>query len=122
MRITRVGSSGPRLGSISRREKVERIAGAPKRAARRRASLRRADVVGDVSLERLAGQPERAVARRNGVGGVIANDQDAAVERALDSFDRLEGLLRLGDFAYQLRVHRAPLLDRCGENMDGPTV
>ena len=46
---------------------------------------------------------------------------DAAVERALDSFDRLEGVLRLGDFPSEHRVHRAPLLDRCGENMDGPT-
>ena len=46
-----------------------------------------ADVIGDVPFERLARQSERPVAGRNGVGGVIANDERAGVERAWNRFE-----------------------------------
>ena len=79
--MTSVGSSAPRLGSISRREKVESTAGAPSRSASAPRQRRRADVVGDVPLERPARQAERPIARRQGVRGVVA-DRAARPRRA----------------------------------------
>ena len=72
-----VGSSSPRLGSIRRREKRERMAGAPSASARCSATSRGAQVVGDVAVKVLGPKPERAVALRDGVLGVVAEDEKA---------------------------------------------
>ncbi len=71
--------------------------------------VRGADVVGDVPLERLARQSERPVTRRNGVGGVIADDQSSGVERAWNRFERGKRALRRFKFDMRCSVHRLAL-------------
>ncbi len=47
----------------------------------------RADVIGDVTAELVALKAERPELRRNGVRGVIADDERSAVERARNPFE-----------------------------------
>ena len=46
-----------------------------------------ADVIGDVTIKRFTRQAERPVSGRNGVRGVIADDERPAVERARNRFE-----------------------------------
>ena len=66
-RMIRVGSSSPRLGSISRREKVDSTAGTPSRRGEAAAHRGRARIVGDVALELARRQAEIAVFGRQPV-------------------------------------------------------
>ena len=74
--------------------------------------VRGADVVGDVPLERLARQSERPVTRRNGVGGVIADDQRSGVERAWNRLERGKCGLRRFKIDMRCSVHRLALAFR----------
>ena len=87
------------------------VTGAPSSAASARVTSG-ADVVGDVPLERLARQSERPITRRNGVGGVIADDQGSGVERAWNRLER--GKRRLRRFTIDMRcsVHCSALAFR----------
>jgi len=79
--MTKVGSSAPRLGSINRREKVESTAGAPSRWARRRVTQAGAISLRNVPLRAWRRQAEVAITGRQAIRGVVANHQDAGVQR-----------------------------------------
>ena len=77
-----VGSSRPRLTSISSREKRVEMAGTPSACAMPLRDAQRADVVGDVALElaALAGPGFRR--RRKRVDRVIADEDQPGVAAA----------------------------------------
>ncbi len=81
-----VGSSRPRLGSISSREKRVKMAGTSSICATCLRHCRGADVVGNVALELVGRQPERSVVAGNCVDGVVAQQQQAGIAPAGDHF------------------------------------
>ncbi len=97
--ITSVGSSAPRLGSISSRENRVSTAGAPNARRQRPGHRRRADVVGDVAGELVRRQAERAVFGRQRVRGVVAQHDEPALQRALDRLHGSEGRSNVGIWA-----------------------
>ncbi len=72
--MTSVGSSAPRFGSISRREKRDRIGGRVKALCEAARDGGGADVIGDVALKLGGRQAERPVSFGQGVAGMIADE------------------------------------------------
>ena len=66
---------------------------------------------------RAAGRGRRNAGGKR-VGGVVADDEDAAVERAGNLLQRREIVVSLACVAPRPRVHAAPLPVACGENKD----
>ena len=77
--ITRVGSSAPRLRSISSRD--QRAQHRRRAIGRRQCPRHRRgpDVIGDMGGEQRRLQAQRAIRRRQGVGGMVAQEQTAAL-------------------------------------------
>ncbi len=84
-----VGSSSPRLGSISSLEKRDKTAGAPRAVGQRLRHGSRAEIVGDMAVKVLRLEPERAIGLGDGVLGVIAQNEEARAGVPLDDAVRL---------------------------------